>query len=351
MYTSALITDKGNIFTALNRTSENGFGESGCSERVVADQAAMNNETHFTAIVTVSLADRSITMPCESCCKYLSKLDPQNSYCEVMTSESTSVMLKEYMSQMGYVLDAAEIFGDDMFSGFDTPATPPPPVQTINSEPDQFAAPPSQNDMDNGQPVYPNPDPMAGGQPMYQNGMAGGQPMYQNPMMNGQPMYQNPGMNGQPMYQNPMMNGQPMYQNPMMNGQPMYPNGVVNGQNPYQSAAPFPNGNMNGYPNSASSIYINPTANTQENSPSASATNLPENPDDSAQNNVYQQKLKSFLNISDSPLHVSSPAEEPATPPPDDPTSADASKNPKNVKQMKKELAKAKKAAKKGLFS
>lgn len=322
-YVTAAVTEAGNLYTAFSRAYvESGMQRQSCSEYEVATLVNISGESRIIALISVGFLSRQVVVPCDNCCNFLIQLNPQNINCEVATSPTSAVTLQQLLSRNAY-----------------------------------------PNNMGAGMYGQPNMPQMMNGQPQYGYGMPTGQPQYGYGMPAGQPQY-GYGMPNQP--QNPYgMQNQP--QNPYNYSQPVPPSRVIGNTGSVYGGS----GYYNNAPNQGS-VYI--TGNGGNPPPAVTSISIPDPPTDGekpvdnviSSGNLLQQRindllrddgaarptsasraaLSSFLEDDDDADDNGAKASETKEAAP-----APAPEKPVDMKKMRKEFAKAKKAAKKGFFS
>ena len=324
---SAILTDKGSIFTAINGTRlENGIPAKTCSEYEAINTMIMSGENRIIGIVTVAFKNGMITIPCEKCRSLIANINPQNITCGIMTDENTAISLHMLSNQKlkdknDAVSNAGEWQTDGKFWGNDEPEVP---VMNNNfqNQPDM-----NRNMMNNSNGFYNGNGNM--GMNM-NNGFYGGYNGNMNGFYNGN-MGMNMGYSNMCGYNNQPVNGYYQQNNP-------YP---VQNQNPYDYVQPVPPSNINaGYsvPTVSGNIYVHSSVNTSNNLNSSLSQNTDEN-------NIYKQKLQDLLKTD-----VSSEIEE--TTNQETLSDEEMKKIAKLDAKEAKKIAKAnKKANKKGFFN
>jgi len=328
MSVSAILTDKGSIFTGINGTRlENGVPAKTCSEYEAITTMMMSGENRIIGIVTVAFKNRMISIPCEKCRSLITNINPQNITCGIMTDENTAVSLHMLSNQKledknNAVSNAGEWQTDGQFWGNDDE----PEIPVMNNN---FQNPPIMNGYNNNRNMMNNNNFYNGGNMgmNMNNSFYGGNVMnggynvnmgMNNGFYNGNDMGMNGyyNVNGNMGINNGFYNNMGGYNGNIPNNQPMnssyyqqnnpYP---VQNQNPYDYVQPVPPSNINtvnsGYsvPNVSGNIYVHSSVNTSNNLNSSLSQNTVSNNTDETQseNNIYKQKLKDLLKTDISP--------------------------------------------------
>ncbi len=357
---SALLTDKGSIYTGINGNRlENNVLTKTCSEYEAITAMMMSGENRIIGIVSVSFKNRQVIVPCEKCRELICRINPQNVTCGVMTDENTALSLQMLINQ------SIEKINNKVSNGemnWNTEAE-----FWGNDETDNTMSSFSNVQNNNNQHMMNNQNQFAtnGQQMFFNNGMMNNQGMMMNNpnMMNNQGMMMN---NPNMMMGNPnMMNNQPFYYNNNPYNQPYnnnmggnfnnmnngyYQQNMTN-QNPYDYVQPVPpssiqrNAAIDKYSNVSGNIYVHSTVNSQ----STPSGNTPSQNTLDNSNSIYKQKLKDLLNAD---TDVSDGDDEGFYDDADDDNVKRMAKmDAKYTKKAAKKLAKAnKKATKKSIF-
>ncbi len=284
---SALLTDKGNIYTGINGNRlENNIPTKTCSEYEAITAMMMSGENRIIGIVSVLFKNRQVTVPCDKCRELICRINPQNITCGIMTDENTAVSLQILVNQS---VDNINNKVSNSVNNWDTGAEfwgndEPVQVPNMNNNMNNIS-----NNMNGNMNFRGNNYP----QQQYYNG---GYPQHNNNMMSNQMGYYGNINNMNNMgYMGNMNNmGNNYYQ------QNSFPNNM--NQNPYDYVNPIPpsniqrNGAISKYSNVSGNIYVHSTVTSQgqrmsENvSKNVTSENIVEN-----NNSIYRQKLKDLL--------------------------------------------------------
>jgi cytidine deaminase len=91
---TALLTNKGNIFTGINIELNCGIGF--CAEHSAVAEMIKNGETHIKRIIATT-AQGTIIPPCGRCREMLYQIDELNSNAEVIISASEKKLLRDLL--------------------------------------------------------------------------------------------------------------------------------------------------------------------------------------------------------------------------------------------------------------
>jgi cytidine deaminase len=320
---SALLTDKGNVYTGMNGNRlENGMPKKTCSEYEAITSMMMSGENRIIGIVTVSFKNRMVTVPCDECRALICRINNENISCGIMTDENTAVSLQLLSNQSteeknNTITQVSEWDTNGDLWGNDEPEVPVMPSNNNFNQQFPVNQPYYNNNtnpqMMNNNNYYQQNNP----QMMNNNGYYNNNPNFNNMNMgmNNNGCYNNPNfnnMNNNGYYNNPNMNmgmnnngyynNNPNPNNMNNNGgyyQQNTPQPLQQNQNPYDSVQPVPPSSI--YGNSASrystqsvsgNIYVHSSINSQNIS-----RNISENTggETSGSSSIYKQKLKDLL--------------------------------------------------------
>ena len=92
---SALITDKGNIYTGICMNINCGIGF--CAEAAAISEMLKNHETKIDMIVAVHYRKKQIITPCGRCRELIYQIDPQNLNTQIIISPQETKFLHELL--------------------------------------------------------------------------------------------------------------------------------------------------------------------------------------------------------------------------------------------------------------
>lgn len=96
---SAVLTDRGNIYTGLNGSRlQNGIPSKTCSEYEAVTAMMMSGENRIIGIVSIAFKNRQVVVPCDSCRELICRINPNNITCGIMTDENTALSLQMLIS-------------------------------------------------------------------------------------------------------------------------------------------------------------------------------------------------------------------------------------------------------------